>query len=250
MTVHAWHAARVSRAPAPNSLLRCPRAARRPLVARAGAEGGWERPADLPDPVDTRFDQHTKPWHFGFQLNERYLEWDASAGRQLLRMVVSQRLERDLATVDAQLRTLAALLPSLASRLENMKADLVCDLLRDPDATADALLAIKQELPGCDVDSLVARLPAAATRLGADGVRDRVQAWRDALPDTDIPALVAKEPRLLNVTDIPALFEEIARLMPGSEPAEVLVTSPGLVLPMEVSGLESSAERGEDHLKS
>ena len=34
------------------------------------------------------------PWSFGFQCNERYLEWDASAQRQLLKMHVAGKLDK------------------------------------------------------------------------------------------------------------------------------------------------------------
>ena len=34
------------------------------------------------------------PWAFGFQCNERYLQWDDSAQRQLIKIHVAEKLDK------------------------------------------------------------------------------------------------------------------------------------------------------------
>lgn len=92
----------------------------------------------------------------GFQCNERYLEWDGAAGRQLIRIHCARQLGTDVEHVNAKLEELAALLPDLVSKLENLKADLVLTLVRDTEAVARRMLTLREALPGMNVSGMVA----------------------------------------------------------------------------------------------
>lgn len=58
--------------------------------------------------------------------------------------------------VNAKLEELAALLPDLVSKLENLKADLVLTLVRDTEAVARRMLTLREALPGMNVSGMVA----------------------------------------------------------------------------------------------
>jgi hypothetical protein len=56
--------------------------------------------------------QHTYTFAaFGFQMNERYLIWDDSAARQLIRMTLSEKLNISMEEVDQRLEELGVLVP-------------------------------------------------------------------------------------------------------------------------------------------
>jgi hypothetical protein len=55
----------------------------------------------------------TRAAAFGFQLNERYLSWDDSAARQLIRMTLSDKLNISMEEVDQRLEELGILVPGM-----------------------------------------------------------------------------------------------------------------------------------------
>ena len=55
---------------------------------------------------------------FGFQCNERYLNWDESAARQLIRIYAAEQLNTDLADIHKRLLELAAVCPDMVNKLE------------------------------------------------------------------------------------------------------------------------------------
>jgi len=93
---------------------------------------------------------------FGFQCNERYLDWDESAGRQLMRIFVAKELDKDIDYVNMKLEELAALLPEVVGKLENLKADLVLSLVRDTDGVARRLVLLREILPGINISAMIA----------------------------------------------------------------------------------------------
>lgn len=91
------------------------------------------------------------PWSFGFQTNERYLQWDESAQRQLLKMHVATKLGKvrwhapiactqctntstwnclqDVPWVEAKLQEIVGIIPDLSGKIDRMKADIVIQLV-------------------------------------------------------------------------------------------------------------------------
>jgi hypothetical protein len=98
-----------------------------------------------------------QPWYIGFQTNERTLEWEESAQIQLLKIYVAEKsgqvlkdpvlllqcrtllpctchpsnscLLQDIEWVHERLSELVVLLPDIVAKLNNVKADLLLQLL-------------------------------------------------------------------------------------------------------------------------
>lgn len=92
---------------------------------------------------------------FGFQCNERYLDWDESATRQLLRIYAAEQLGTDLEDINQRLLELAAIFPDMVNKLERLKAGLVVSLLRNTRAVAHRMIALTEALPGINVSEMV-----------------------------------------------------------------------------------------------
>jgi hypothetical protein len=61
--------------------------------------------------------------------------------------------------VEEQLAELGNLLPDIVGKMDRARADVLYDLLKDPAATAERLLALRELLPRCNVSALVAGHP-------------------------------------------------------------------------------------------
>ncbi len=92
---------------------------------------------------------------YGFQCNERYLEWDDSAARQLIKIYVAEQLGTDLDYVNARMQELAAVCPDMVNKLDKLKANLVLTLVRDTEKVAQRMIALTNALPGINVSQMV-----------------------------------------------------------------------------------------------
>ena len=102
-------------------------------------------------------EERPPPWSFGFQTNERYLKWDESAQRQLLKLHVAAKLDKvlpgcntacmfchcqcdqlsqsqEVSWVEDKLQELASIIPDLEGKMDRMKADIVMQLVSDTQA--------------------------------------------------------------------------------------------------------------------
>jgi len=61
--------------------------------------------------------------------------------------------------VEERLAELGNLLPDITGKMDRARADVLYDLLKDPAATAERLLALRELLPRCNVSALVAGHP-------------------------------------------------------------------------------------------
>ncbi len=61
--------------------------------------------------------------------------------------------------VEERLAELGNLLPDIVGKMDRARADVLYELLKDPAATADRLLALRELLPRCNVSALVAGHP-------------------------------------------------------------------------------------------
>lgn len=61
--------------------------------------------------------------------------------------------------VEEQLAELGNVLPDLVGKMDRARADVLYELLKDPTATAERLLALRELLPHCNVSALVAGHP-------------------------------------------------------------------------------------------
>jgi hypothetical protein len=92
---------------------------------------------------------------YGFQCNERYLEWDDSAARQLIKIYVAEQLGTDLDYVNARMQELAAVCPDMVNKLDKLKASFVLALVRDTEKVALRMIALTDALPGINVSQMV-----------------------------------------------------------------------------------------------
>lgn len=185
--------------------------------------------------------QSKQPWYIGFQTNERTLEWEESAQIQLLKMYVAEKSGRDVDWVHDRLTELVVLLPDIIAKLNVVKADLLLQLL-DTDMVAQRLIALEAVLPGVDLSRLTARYPAILLEHTAAHVKSKLASLREALPQgMRVELLVEKEPVLLDV-EIGAVLQEIRRLLPGEDPAKVLLRDPSVVLDMNAFRMGSSLQ--------
>lgn len=177
----------------------------------------------------------------GFQLSERYLDWDCSAARQLIKIYVAQNLNRSIEWVDDRLLAVSALLPDLMSKLEILKADLVLQLLSDPDRLAFRLLQLKQELPEANLTLMLSKSPwLLSDEPTIEELGRQMKRLTVALPKVRVQALVQEEPSLL-LCDIYEVLSEIRRVVPeGVDPISVLIANPSSVLDMRKAGLQAS----------
>lgn len=186
------------------------------------------------------------PWAFGFQVNERYLDWNASAQTQLLKLTCATKLGMDLAEFEERLGELAALLPELSSKLAKMKVDLVCALLQDTQALAQRLALLRNLLPSIDVSELTAKSPALLLEYSSQELTERLDNLRTAFGErTDVDFLVAREPKLVRLASSPeaikALLAYVERL-PVSDPLGFVINNPSIVLDMDAHGLPSAID--------
>jgi hypothetical protein len=61
--------------------------------------------------------------------------------------------------VEERLAQLGNLLPDIVGKMDRARADVLYELLKDPAATAERLLALREVLPRCNVSALVAGHP-------------------------------------------------------------------------------------------
>jgi hypothetical protein len=61
--------------------------------------------------------------------------------------------------VEERLAELGNLLPDIVGKMDRARADVLYELLKDPAATAERLLALREVLPRCNVSALVAGHP-------------------------------------------------------------------------------------------
>jgi hypothetical protein len=221
------------------------RAVRRRPAAASASRPSHELPAPSPPPDGSA--QRLSGGdgtNCGFQVNERYLEWDDSAARRLLKLYLGRELAQPMEWVDERLAEIVVLLPNLEAKLArgSVKADMVLQLVRDTTAAAARLVALKEALgAGVDAAAVAAAHPWMLLDATAELPRLRLQmeAWSAALPKTDVAELVGREPMLL-LCDVAAVLEELRRLLPGQDVEAVLRSDPGAVLDMQQAGLEAS----------
>lgn len=182
------------------------------------------------------------PWLFGFQCNERYLEWDRSAQRQLLKLVVAEKLNLTVEQMDSRLIELTAILPDLAEGLGTMKADILVQLIEDPTEIAVRVLYLKTTLPNLDLSVAIRRYPellASFTRQQLEHYVSNLISELDGNIE-EVGVLLSKEPRCLTV-HIPEAIAEVTRLMPKeSNPLQRFLNDPCKFLSMEQLGMLST----------
>lgn len=182
------------------------------------------------------------PWMFGFQCNERYLDWDASAQRQLLKIVAADKLGVSEEELGERINQVGTLVPDLVGRLDVIRADLLVKLLEDVGMLSEKLVVLRNALPEVDISSLVAQFPYLVADNSAIEIQDRIDEMKEMLPGVDISALLMKEPRLFDA-DLKFVLEDIQRLMgKDTDPVALLVARPEMVLSMEQSGLTSAID--------
>lgn len=199
-------------------------------VARVSSNSKEGRELRNPDGSDTVF---------GFQCNERYLQWDDSATIQLMKIWVSQQLDTDLDEIDERLKQLSVLLPDVIGSLEKMKAQVVLELCKDIDAVAERLMELKSILPDSNVSHMVAGNFWLLKNPSVGDLQEQMKKLCNAMPPEDAEKIIQKEPRIL-LADLDFVFNELRRLLPSMDPRQALLTHGSMVLKMDHADMASS----------
>lgn len=198
--------------------------------------------AEKPSLVGSSADAPDTPWYVGFQMNERYLEWDASAARQLVRNVLARKLDMSEEEIEAKLTELAVLIPDMVGKLEQTRADVLHNLITDLPRVAVKLMALKDMFPGINVSELVARYPPLLLEWEPEQLAQRLQEMRSQLPGVRVEVLVNSEPMMLKA-NLALVLKNIRRIMPTvNDPITILVAQPQMVLDMQSAGMPSAAD--------
>ncbi|KAK9799351.1 hypothetical protein WJX73_009451 [Symbiochloris irregularis] len=194
-------------------------------------------------PSTSTSDAPLNPWAFGFQVSERKLEWGSVAQRQLLKMHAADSLGKDIEWVEDRLERLLGIVPDLMGRMDQMKADMLLTLVANCEGIAVKAVQLKTLLPNSDVSHLISKSPALLLNLRMNDIRANLDKMREAFgPDTDVEAIITREPALLSA-DIHDLSSEIMRLMPGTaDPIAFIAANPSIVLDMGLAGLPSTID--------
>ncbi|KAL4549544.1 hypothetical protein Ndes2526B_g04552 [Nannochloris sp. 'desiccata'] len=176
---------------------------------------------------------------YGFQCDERYLEWDDSAARQLIKIYVAEKLDTDLDYVNLKMKELAAVCPDMVNKLDKLKANLVLALVRDTEKVAERMIALTSVLPGSNVSKMVSSNIWLLRQPSPEILANKLENLRKKLPNVNLERLIEAEPRLL-LADIDEVLSELQRLLPGADPVKLVATHAGMVLPMKYAGMESS----------
>eukprot|EP00879_Flechtneria_rotunda_P012201 GHRR01012742.1.p1 GENE.GHRR01012742.1~~GHRR01012742.1.p1 ORF type:complete len:182 (+),score=56.97 GHRR01012742.1:452-997(+) len=166
---------------------------------------------------------------------------DQSAQIALVKIWLAEKLQLPQPQVEERLGELGNLLPDLVGKMERARADILYELLKDPTATAQRLLALREVLPRCNVSALVAGYPTLMLGMKIEEVQQQVRQMRRKLPGVDVDALIAQEPMLLRA-DLPRLMSELARLLPNADPVKFISSNPQMVLGMDAAGMPSTLE--------
>lgn len=186
-------------------------------------------------------EERPPPWSFGFQTNERYLKWDESAQRQLLKLHVAAKLDKEVSWVEDKLQELASIIPDLEGKMDRMKADIVMQLVSDTQAVAQRVLDVHALLPNVNASKLLAQYPHLIFKLELGKLSQQLHLLRKELPGKDIDDLIQREPLMLTA-NIKYALEELKRLTPAKAHAEFLFKNPGLVLSMDEHMMESTID--------
>lgn len=124
--------------------------------------------------------------------------------------------------------TTQVLLPQLATRCAYLKPSTLAALLRDPaGALVPRLLSLRELLPGCDIGAAAAAEPELLLLRSLGEVQADVVRLQELLgPGADLAELVQRQPRFLDAECVGEVLEELRRLMPGKDAAQMLLADP------------------------
>lgn len=131
-------------------------------------------------------------------------------------------ISRSLPPLSEGLQVLATLLPGLsAKRLRQLPYALVARLTSDLNGVCLRLVQLKILFPTADVAKLVARRPTLLLEEEFATVSAAKAGLQRIFPETNLDAMVEELPLLL-IEDIDEAMDELQRLIPGSDPQQVL----------------------------
>eukprot|EP00884_Botryococcus_braunii_P012187 jgi/Botrbrau1/2096/Bobra.0093s0004.1 len=189
-----------------------------------------------------------EPWNICFQCNERYLSWDDSATRQLMKTWVQRRLGETTQGMDVRMSTLGAILPDLVGKMERMKADTLLAFLQDLNGVTIKVIRLREMFRTINVSQLVAKMPALVLNYDPCFLSTKFDSLRRFVgSDEEAERLIQIEPMLL-LADMEAVLNDVERLIPagvdGRREAAMryLLANPRLVLDMNSAGLPSAID--------
>eukprot|EP01023_Acetabularia_acetabulum_P016470 TRINITY_DN18138_c0_g1_i2.p1 TRINITY_DN18138_c0_g1~~TRINITY_DN18138_c0_g1_i2.p1 ORF type:complete len:238 (-),score=15.67 TRINITY_DN18138_c0_g1_i2:125-838(-) len=184
------------------------------------------------------------PWELGFQLNERYLAWDTSKDTQLILLVVAQKMGKEVEYVEEKVGDVCRLIPDIASKISNMKPDLLLTLIDNIDVVPQKCIRLKELLPSVDISQMISRGIPLFLNLSIEEIEQNLCSWEKELGVSRdlIGQIVMNEPQFLQTKALDVV-QEIKRLLPNQDPRAIILRDPGSVLSMTQAGQQSSVER-------
>ncbi|CAD7696886.1 unnamed protein product [Ostreobium quekettii] len=133
-----------------------------------------------------------------------------------------------------RIEALLNLIPDLQSRVERLPQDILCGLLQDLEGTASKMVILTRLLPDANISLIVAQCPHLlfdSTFKGLPDQLDRLQTCL-SLDKVSMGSMLEQNPRLL-LCDVEAVMEDLVRLMPNHDPAQVLQQNPSMLFAAE-----------------
>jgi hypothetical protein len=119
--------------------------------------------------------------------------------------------------LDERLGDLVVIIPEMRTKVPSMKPDLLAKLAADTRGVARRLVRLKELFPLGNVSLMATNRPdlvlddALLDRLGA-----RAEALREALPGFDVDKMVEQQPALLDIEDPRGTVEHVQQMFGGS----------------------------------
>jgi hypothetical protein len=114
-------------------------------------------PDDAQEPAETQKSIKVAPWKLmGRVISEQQgIAFDERVQLGLMRSAAAKASGLDVPRFEAQLERLLVLLPFLQTRLLRMRPALIAALAEDVDRTAERIIALKDALPGVNIEAVI-----------------------------------------------------------------------------------------------
>ena len=111
------------------------------------------------------------PWEFGWQMNERHIQWVDTLKIKLIKRFAAEELDIGDVECEERLQMLNDVVPGIDARMQKMPPKLIAELLRHTHSLADTLVELKRIFPQVDSTILLCLLHVEIDVSVSDGRR-------------------------------------------------------------------------------
>ena len=111
------------------------------------------------------------PWEFGWQMNERHIQWVDTLKIKLIKRFAAEELDIGDVECEERLQILNDVVPGIDARMQKMPPKLIAELLRHTHSLADTLVELKRIFPQVDSTVLLCLLHVEIDVSVSDGRR-------------------------------------------------------------------------------